>query len=876
VLCGQQNDSEIRHGAMEALMSFVCGLVQDFCEPSGAGLLEQVVGLNIEWMLEVEEDIEVWTDGAEDDGDDDDEIDGKAVELGEENLDRLAEQFSKLDNKTFRNNQVEAVFMPTLFKVIRTFAQTFSSSWTHTRACIMAVSQVVEHIEEEAWIDQCVDFIVASANHSHSRVRFAVFHAIEQTCRDHEPYVQETHGEKLLAVVVPGIDDLNIRVATRAVSSFVSLGEELDPAEFAPHTDNLITKLFARLDEAATRSMQEQCLSAIAVVSEISEELFSAYSKHIIPVVKQMIVTRTAENERTLRGKAFECFSLVASAVGKENSAADCHEVMQIIVPLLQAGLPDDDPTREYIQEASGRIATTLEQDFKPYLPALLPVIFQVLGQRPKELNPEDLSDDDSDDEERDMSLLLSGDKVVGLKTSVLEEMKNALALINTLIKAVDKDFCEFFPKTCENLLPLLDFELSEVVREKTFQTWEVVAEMARTAADQGAIQLSDVRNLVGEFLKTTVAAMAKAPQAAALDEVALGALQAQAMGVGGVISKAGKGVLAQDEVTTIVNIVVQLLGQLSVSKDEPTEAAGKKRKGKEPKDDDDDSVLEDIATRQSARFCLADIAGSLMRSNADEFVAVGLAPFMEVVQRFLLPDAIEADRSLALYIADDVVELLAERSIPCWNTFMEPALRGLMDKSAVVRQYAASTIGNGARHAIFAQMAPAAATALAQILTKQGERHRRRRAAKNSELEGALALDSCILALGRLLEFQEPALGAGAPGGWKLWLTNLPLRYDQEEGQKAHRALLDLVVRSHPVVTSAENLPKVLGVFGEIYHGSFSNATLDADIVKTVAAAAANVRQVIAGLPEKQVKKIEMILKDGGQGMGDTTDDMH
>ena len=65
-----------------------------------------------------------------------------------------------------------------------------------------------------------------------------------------------------------------------------------------------------------------------------------------------MIVTRTAENERTLRGKAFECFNLVASAaVGKENSAADCHEVMQIIVPLLQAGFPDDKQTREYIQE---------------------------------------------------------------------------------------------------------------------------------------------------------------------------------------------------------------------------------------------------------------------------------------------------------------------------------------------------------------------------------------------------------------------------------------------------------------------------------------------------------------------------------------------
>ena len=34
----------------------------------------------------------------------------------------------------------------------------------------------------------------------HPRVRFAAMHAIGQTSTDHQPYVQENHGEKLMTV----------------------------------------------------------------------------------------------------------------------------------------------------------------------------------------------------------------------------------------------------------------------------------------------------------------------------------------------------------------------------------------------------------------------------------------------------------------------------------------------------------------------------------------------------------------------------------------------------------------------------------------------------------------------------------------------------
>merc|ERR1712228_1103696 len=103
----------------------------------------------------------------------------------------------------------------------------------------------------------------------------------------------------------------------------------------------------------------------------------------------------------------------------------------------------------------------------------------------------------------------------------------------------------------------------------------------------------------------------------------------------------------------------------------------------------------------------------------------------MEVVQALLRPGGGDADRALAFYITDDVVDCLAERSVPYWNVFMNQALQCVCDKSAVLRQYAASTIGHGARLPIFSQMAPASVMQIHRVLQKQGERHRRRRAVK-------------------------------------------------------------------------------------------------------------------------------------------------
>lgn len=843
-------DSAVRHSAMEAVMSFFEGLCEDFCKPEGLPFLEQLLTLNIQWMLEVETNVELWTSKADEE---DDEIDEDIVDIGEENLDRMASHCAEKD-------VLEDAFMPALFKVMRAILSQQTASWKEIRSCVMAVSQVVEYVEEEAWIDQCLDFIGPHLTNAHPRARYSAFQALGQTAYDHDPYVAENHATTLLPMIVTGLDDSNIRVATNAASALASM-EDMDPDDLEPHMEGLMTRLITRLQKGDTRTMQETCLSAIAVVGEAAAELFEPYYDHILPMLKQLIAT-PGDQQRSLRGKAFECASLLGEGVGKEIFAKDAHEIMQIMVQHFKAGFAADDQTREYIHEAAGRVATVLGKDFKPYMSSLLPSLFTVLNQTPQEVALED--DDD------EITHALVDGKLLGLKTAVLDEMTETLTLIGSLVEALEDDFVDFLPETCRQLMPLLDFAVSDEVQDKAYSTWEHVVTCARTAVDHGRCDKSLVGQVTGELLKKTVAMMTKLPHDSA-DAAALTQLQGHATATAAILKKAGPKVLANQDVSDLVKVLVELVSLVKLEPDVPVELAPKKSSGAaKDKDDSDSSDSESDeggVTPQSVRYSLVDVVASLMKVSREEFVQVGLTMHMELLKH-LLNNGNECDRSLALYMASDVVEHLGELSVPYWNSFMEIACGCITDKSPVIRQHAASVVGHGAKVAIFAQIAPVAAQQVARVLQKHGERHRRRRALNAEAKQVAMAVDSSIWALGMICEHQETNVGGDSSVAWKMWLSHMPPRCDREVGVKACSQLLGLMAKNHPVVTATEQQPRVLAILTEAYKSRNSNTSLDKEIAASIArAGAASVKNLATQLADRQQKKLEQILKDGEKG---------
>lgn len=558
--------------------------------------------------------------------------------------------------------------------------------------------------------------------------------------------------------------------------------------------------------------------------------------------------------------------SLVGSVVGKEAFAEDAHEVMKVMAQMVQAGFAADDPQQESVRKAAMEIAEALGKDFKPYVPALLPVLFETLKQRPKEVDPADMPDDnDSDDEHPDMSLTVVDGKVLGLRTSTIDEMGECLDLIATFIEALEEEFCELLPATCQNLLPLLDIQLSETLQSKAFKTWEALVQCARNGVDQKRLEAASLQELVTVFLEKVLGALRDTAQSQKLDEETLRTVQAKVVGVSGVIRKAGKGILTKDGVKNIASLTGQLLSNIQCPADQDSAADDgmQRRKGRATADDEAvEEEEEAAATPQSLRFALADVAGALMYASPDLFSEVALQTFMQYVETLIKQGAPDNDRGLAFYIADDVVECLGLSSVPYWNGILPLALQAINDKSATVRQYAVSTLGNAAQHPIFAQMAPHAATSIHRLLQKQGERHRRRKAVKADAKQVALAVEASIRALGEICEHHEATLGQHAGVAWEMWLSNLPLKYDEEAGQKAHAQLLRVVSRNHPLVSSPEHMQQVVMVLTEVYKTKFSNSTLDTDIKASLSSIAeATLTQICSSLPDKNQKKVQHIV---------------
>ncbi|OLP90337.1 Phospholipase D C [Symbiodinium microadriaticum] len=175
------------------------------------------------------------------------------------------------------------------------------------------------------------------------------------------------------------------------------------------------------------------------------------------------------------------------------------------------------------------------------------------------------------------------------------------------------------------------------------------------------------------------------------------------------------------------------------------------------------------------------------------------------------------------------------------------------VDMASEMLRHAASVVGHGSRLPIFAQIAGVAASQLARVLQKHGERHRRRRAVNTEAKQVAASVDASIWALGMICEHQEKNVGGDSTGAWQMWLSHMPPRYDKEIGQKASAQLLELVVKNHPVVTAPEQLPRVLAIFADVYKSKNSNSVLDKEMASAVARAGeGSVKGLAANLPER------------------------
>mmetsp|Transcript_118291 Transcript_118291/g.381826 ORF Transcript_118291/g.381826 Transcript_118291/m.381826 type:complete len:1124 (+) Transcript_118291:91-3462(+) len=790
-------------------------------------------------MLEVEDDegeLEAWAARM-----DDEEGEEDADELfhtGEEAIDRVVEavQMEGLGNS--------------LFSIIARYAN--EDAWQAKHAALAAIKQTVEYVEERAHVDAMANLLLQHVDHPHPRVRFTALHALGQLANDQSPHFQESKHQTVMPVLLQKMDDGVDRVAAMAMSAFVSFGEELDNSLMIQYAQGFMEKLCAKLQATQHRGVREESITSIAVIAGVIEKDFSRYYDSIMPMLKQFVMHAKGEKENRLRGKSFECMSLLGIAVGKEKFLPDAGEA---IAEMMNTPLEADDVQREYIKEASERICQCLKKDFAPFLPNLLLGIFKTLKMDESEApTPQRAGAEEDDDEEDAYVQVSTGDgKLVRVRTQRFEEMMQSVQLLHTFATEMEGAFFDWVPPTAEALLPLLSAadELAcycDEVRGVAFQTWGLLIKSARA----GAQERGQTPELAGKLLRTglqhTFGLLEKEQEAETLAETA--------SGVSECIKNVGSGILNAEEVGQLVGRMLALMDQsferskVAEKMKEDHKAASKLPGLGDDEDDDDDNQDEEEQLRRNYE----EVLGAIMEVAPAEF----LPCLPQCAERLRVWIATPQNKVLGLYLSCDLIAHIKEQSEPVWPVFMPEVFRALGEQDADARTAAAYAINLAAPLASFAEAAPEAFRRLAALVSAPRPKRNK------TDEKARLAADNAVAALFTLSK-EKPDLCPPEIQAWSAVLSRLPLKEDEEEAKKVHETVAGLVLEQHAgLLGPAEaHLGKVLSALAEVYkQEEFCTKDTDKKILKVFQLLPRERLQALAGsFAEKQQKKIEKML---------------
>jgi hypothetical protein len=232
-----------------------------------------------------------------------------------------------------------------------------------------------------------------------------------------------------------------------------------------------------------------------------------------MPSLKQVLVEHPPDNKdfRMLRGKTFECISIIGVAVGKQKFGPDALQVMETMTIVQnQTKLADDDPQRSYMLQAWARICKCLGQDFVPFLEHVMPSLLEACDIQAEKVVGDDQEEIELDEEEEALAIDSSGKHVV-IKTALLEDKAMACQMMKCIVHDIKEGCFRYIEPITKVMGPLATGSLHEGIRQSAIACLpDLILATARGCSLQGGGEggRAPVKQLLEYSLGQLLAAM--------------------------------------------------------------------------------------------------------------------------------------------------------------------------------------------------------------------------------------------------------------------------------------------------------------------------------------------------------------------------------
>ena len=589
--------------------------------------------------------------------------------VGEQCMDRLA---NKLGGP--------AMLPPTFTWLPRMIS---SQSWRDRHAALMAISAISEGCRDlmVGELDKVLDLVVPALRDPHPRVRWAGCNALGQMSTDFAGTMQEKYHQIVLPNIIPVLDAPEPRIQSHAAAALVNFCEEAEKHILEPYLDELLSRLLKILS-SSKRYVQEQALSTIATIADSAETAFGKYYDTLMPMLFGVLREEQSKDLRLLRAKAMECATLIALAVGKERMAQDAMNLVQILGVIQQNITDAADPQSQYLLHCWGRMCRVLGQDFVPYLAGVMPPLLELASAK---ADIQLLDDEDQQaklNQEDGWEMVPLKGKVIGIKTSVLEDKQMAIELIVTYARRLEGAFEPYVMEIMEKVsLPSLAFFFHDPTRVASAKSVPVLLNAVKKAHGERSPVLQKIWAVTVDKLLEVLSA-----------EPAIETLAEMYQCFYESVEVVGKNCLTPAHMAAFIESAKSTLEDYQSRVIRRTEEWQEIEEGEEESEDtlfaieDDQNLLSDMNKAFHTIF----------KNQETSFLPTWtrLMPFYDS----FVSSSDSTQRQWALCIMDDVLEFCGDQSWSYQDHIRQPLMDGMRDPTPANRQAACYGVGTAAQ----------------------------------------------------------------------------------------------------------------------------------------------------------------------------------
>ncbi|KAI9375413.1 armadillo-type protein [Aspergillus egyptiacus] len=815
VIADKELSDQVRQNALELMATFAdyapatCKKDPDFTREMVTQCLSLMTDIGVD-----DDDAEEWN--ASDDLDlEDSDLNHVA---GEQCMDRLA---NKLGGQAV---------LPATFAWIPQMMS--SSAWRDRHAALMAISAISEGCRDlmVGELDQVLQLVVPALRDPHPRVRYAGCNALGQMSTDFAGTMQEKYHQVVLSNIIPVLDNAEPRVQAHAAAALVNFCEEAERRILEPYLADLLRHLLQLL-RSPKRYVQEQALSTIATIADSAETAFEEYYSTLMPLLFNVLKEEQSKEYRLLRAKAMECATLIALAVGKAKMGEDALNLVQLLGSIQQNIVDADDPQSQYLLHCWGRMCRVLGQDFVPYLPGVMPPLLAVAAAKAdiQLLDDEDQIDQVEQDEGWEL-VPLKG-KIIGIKTSALEDKNTAIELITIYAQILEAAFEPYVPETMEKIaIPGLAFFFHDPVRVSSAK---LIPQLLNSYKKAHGVQSAGFAGMWVKVAEKIIEVLSAEPTVDTLAEMYQCFYES--------VEVVGQNCLNQQHMHAFIQSAKSTLEDYQTRVKARAEEKADADEGEEENLDYEYAIEDD----QNLLSDMNKAFHTIFKNQGTSFLPAWeqLMPFYDA----FITSQDPTQRQWALCIMDDVLEFCGPDSWRYKDHIMQPLATGLQDANAANRQAAAYGVGVAAQKGgeAWSDFVAACLPSLfqaTQIPQSRTEEH-------------VFATENASASIAKILHYNSSKVPNAAEivGNW---VPTLPITYDEEAAPYAYSFLAQLIDQQNPMVMS--NADKVFGYIvqaleAETLQGQTAGRVANS-AKKLVQATGLNADQILAGVsPDNQ-----------------------